>query len=852
MKVIILKEGPEIKEKDTMEDGNMENETRRISELRTLLDEYNYNYYVKNSPLISDFEFDRLLKELEVLETKHPQLFDPNSPTQRVGQDINKEFTQQQHQYPMLSLGNTYSEQELLDFDARVRKIVGDSVEYVCELKYDGTSISLTYKNGQLISAVTRGDGIIGDVVTNNVRTIRTLPLHLYGDYPAELVIRGEILMPFAVFNHLNQEKAERGEALFANPRNAAAGTLKLQNSAIVAKRHLECYLYYMPGDMTSAATHWENLELARTWGFNVPQSACLCQSMSEVWQFIQLWDEQRKSLPVPIDGIVVKVNSLEMQHQLGFTAKSPRWAIAYKYKAERVETPLLDVVYQVGRTGTVTPVAELEPVHIAGTMVKRASLHNADIIADLDLHVKDYVYVEKGGEIIPKIVGIDKGKRNPDAEPVDFIIHCPECGTLLIREEGEANFYCPNREFCPPQIAGRIEHFVSRKAMNIDGLGSEIIDLLLEQHKIANVADLYSLQEQKDQLIGMEKIIYPQSYEVTHIPLAKVIYGLELGYKGITAKVATQLAETFKTLAGFENLNVQQLTASGLTMQQATKIVSSRRMIFGERIYDRLSSIRDEEDIPLDVVLYALNIPLLSEHHCKLLATHFDYIYEISRASEKEIAEIPTFTREIAEQVVKFFAKNEKCVTKLNTLRVFRLQERSVSKLIEGINHSKGKGLAHLIYGLGIRYVGESASRNLANYFKSLAKIRHASYEELLEVEDVGEQMGKSIRTFFNEPQNNELVDRLIAYGLKTEMNEVGVVSDKLKDLTFVITGTLSQSRDHFKELILAQGGKVSESVSAKTNYLLAGEKAGSKLTKAEKLGVMILSEEDFLTRFV
>ena len=513
---------------------------------------YNYLYYVKNEPVVTDQKFDELMHELERLEAEHPEMFDPNSPTQRVGNDTTNEFVQVAHKYGMMSLANTYSEQEIRDFDERVRKgIGGDDVEYVCELKYDGTSISLRYEEGNLQVAVTRGDGVRGDDVTTNVRTIRTVPLHMQGeDYPAEFEIRGEILMPFAVFNRLNEERLEAGEALFANPRNAAAGTLKLQNSSVVAKRQLDCYLYYVPGEITLTPTHYGNLMKAREWGFNVPPYIELCHNIDEILDFIHKWDVERKNLPVPIDGIVIKVNSIRQQLQLGYTAKSPRWAVAYKFKAERVETQLLSVDYQVGRTGSITPVANLEPVHIAGTTVKRASLHNEDIIRELDLHQHDMLYVEKGGEIIPKIVGVDVEKRVADAPEIEFITRCPECGTALIRHEGEANHYCPNEDHCPPQIAGKLEHFVSRKAMDIEGMGGETIDLLLTKGFIRDIADIYTLPSRREELIGLEKILYPESYVMTSIPLGKVIYAFEIGMKNISAKNADVLAEHFGCLA--------------------------------------------------------------------------------------------------------------------------------------------------------------------------------------------------------------------------------------------------------------------------------------------------------------
>ena len=538
----------------------------RIVELRKLLEYYNYLYYVKNEPVITDQKFDELMHELERLEAEHPEMFDPNSPTQRVGNDTTNEFVQVAHKYGMMSLANTYSEQEIRDFDERVRKgIGGDDVEYVCELKYDGTSISLRYEDGNLQVAVTRGDGVKGDDVTTNVRTIRTVPLHMLGeDYPAEFEIRGEILMPFAVFNRLNEERLEAGEALFANPRNAAAGTLKLQNSSIVAKRQLDCYLYYVPGEITLTPTHYGNLMKAREWGFNIPPYIGLCHNIDEILDFIHKWDVERKNLPVPIDGIVIKVNSIRQQLQLGYTAKSPRWAVAYKFKAERVETRLLSVDYQVGRTGSITPVANLEPVHIAGTTVKRASLHNEDIIRELDLHLHDMVYVEKGGEIIPKIVGVDVEKRVADAPVIEFITHCPECGTPLIRNEGEANHYCPNEDHCPPQIAGKLEHFVSRKAMDIEGMGGETIDLLLTKGFIRDVADIYTLPSRREELIGLEKILYPESYVMTSIPLGKVIYAFEIGMKNMSAKNADVLAEHFGSLTKLAGVSKEELMAVG------------------------------------------------------------------------------------------------------------------------------------------------------------------------------------------------------------------------------------------------------------------------------------------------
>ena len=812
----------------------------RIVELRKLLEHYNYLYYVKNEPVITDQKFDELMHELERLEAEHPEMFDPNSPTQRVGNDTTNEFVQVAHKYGMMSLANTYSEQEIRDFDERVRKgIGGDDVEYVCELKYDGTSISLRYEDGNLQVAVTRGDGVKGDDVTTNVRTIRTVPLHMQGeDYPAEFEIRGEILMPFAVFNRLNEERLEAGEALFANPRNAAAGTLKLQNSSIVAKRQLDCYLYYVPGEITLTPTHYGNLMKAREWGFNVPPYIGLCHNIDEILDFIHKWDVERKNLPVPIDGIVIKVNSIRQQLQLGYTAKSPRWAVAYKFKAERVETRLLSVDYQVGRTGSITPVANLEPVHIAGTTVKRASLHNEDIIRELDLHLHDMVYVEKGGEIIPKIVGVDVEKRVADAPVIEFITHCPECGTPLIRNEGEANHYCPNEDHCPPQIAGKLEHFVSRKAMDIEGMGGETIDLLLTKGFIRDVADIYTLPSRREELIGLEKILYPESYVMTSIPLGKVIYAFEIGMKNISAKNADVLAEHFGSLTKLAGASKEELMAVGNLQfpgdreKNINKMLEYFRMPFNEPL-ERLKQAGEVDMLPLDVVIYALDIPGIDFHKAELLSVKFDYIYRLYTATLDEIAETDEMSREDAERVYRFLQGKEKFIRKMNTLSVYRLQEKSVDNLIAGIEKSKQRNLPEFINALGIRYIGETASRNLARHFKDIRKLMDATFEQLTEGEDIGDQMAGSVLRYFERTENREMMERFLQYGISGTIQGEEGESDQLAGTTFVITGTLSLPREHFKAMILKAGGKVSDSVSNKTTYLLAGENAGSKLQK-------------------
>ena len=529
------------------------NEIERIDRLREELHQHNYNYYVLNAPVISDREFDMLMKELQDLESKHPEHFDENSPSMRVGSDINKDFTQVQHKYPMLSLGNTYSEADVKDFYERVRKALNEPFEICCEMKFDGTSISLTYENGKLVRAVTRGDGVQGDDVTDNVKTIRTIPLVLKGDgYPMEFEIRGEILMPWNVFEELNREREAREEPLFANPRNAASGTLKLQNSAAVAARHLDAYLYYLLGDNLPCDGHYENLQEAARWGFKVSDITRKVQTLEEVFEFINYWDVERKNLPVATDGIVLKVNSLRQQRNLGYTAKSPRWAIAYKFQAEQALTRLHTVSYQVGRTGAITPVANLDPVQLSGTVVKRASLHNADIIQSLDLHINDMVYVEKGGEIIPKITGVDITQRQPDSQKVTFITHCPECGSPLVRYEDEAAHYCTNETACPPQIKGKIEHFISRRAMNIEGLGPETVDQFYQHGLIHNAADLYELTE--DQLIGLERMGKKSAQNIIQgieqskqVPFERVLFALGIRFVGET--VAKKLAKAMHSI---------------------------------------------------------------------------------------------------------------------------------------------------------------------------------------------------------------------------------------------------------------------------------------------------------------
>ncbi len=574
---------------------NKEEAKKRIDELSSILREHNYKYYVLSAPDISDFEFDILLKELESLEAAFPDFKLPDSPTQRVGGEPTKEFKTITHKYPMLSLSNSYSETEIKEFDARIRKIIDGEIEYTCEPKYDGVAIGITYINGLLTTAVTRGDGTQGDDVTNNVKTIKSIPLRLRGDYPAELEVRGEIFMSIEGFRWLNEEREKNGESLFANPRNSASGTLKMQDPAIVAKRPLDCFIYNSPNELDHISTHYETLKYMRSLGLKTSSQVAVCKNVEEIFEYISDWNEGRVHLDYNIDGVVIKVNNLQQQKELGYTAKSPRWAIAYKFKAERAETILLSIDYQVGRTGAVTPVANLDPVLLAGTTVKRASLHNADIIQKLDVRIRDQVYVEKGGEIIPKIVGVNLDARDAGATPVTFISNCPECGTELVRNEGEAAYYCPNEDHCPPQIKGKLEHFISRKAMNIDSLGEGKIEMLFNHHLVNNIADLYDLSY--DDLYGLEKVIIDQDKE---------------------------------------------------------KIIS-----FQKKSADNIiAGIEKSKEVPFNKVLFALGIRHVGETVAKKLALHFNNIDRLAAATHEELIEIDEIGGKIAESVINWFEK--------------------------------------------------------------------------------------------------------------------------------------------------------------------------------------------------
>ena len=605
----------------------------RIDDLSKEINIYNYQYYVLDNPTIGDYDFDMLLHELIALEKEFPTLSLPDSPTQRVGGEITKRFTSVKHKYPMLSLANTYTESELEDFDKRVKtSLYMDDIEYVCELKYDGVAISLIYENGILKQAVTRGDGVQGDDVTTNVKTIRSIPLRLQGDYPNQLEVRGEIIMPHDSFHALNEEKESLGEQKFANPRNAASGSLKLQDSAEVAKRNLDCFLYYVYTETPLHEIHYDNIMALKSWGFKISPYNAKCRNIQEIYAFINTWDDKRKTLPFDIDGVVIKVNKYSLYELLGSTAKNPRWAISYKFKAERVLTSLLNVSYQVGRTGVITPVANLEPVALAGTVVKRASLHNADFIAEMDIHVGDKVYVEKGGEIIPKIVGVEISERNTHALPIAFVTHCPACDSLLVRSEGEAAFYCPNDQHCPPQIKGKLEHFIGRKAMNIEGLGEGKIDLLYEKGLVRNVADFYRLDY--NDLLGLEKKYINE-------------------------------ADNKERLVSFREKTVENL----------------------------LTAIEQSKKIPFERVLFALGIRFVGENSAKKLVAHFKTIERLIEANFEELITVDDVGDRIAESILSYFQDTDN-LQLITDLQTFGLQFQSLetankqlSKKLENMN---------------------------------------------------------------------------------------------------------------------------------------------------------------------
>lgn len=649
---------------------------KRMSELVKLLDYHSHKYYVDNTPEISDFEFDALLRELQDLETQYPDMCDPNSPTRRVGSDLTTEFESVEHRYPMQSLSNTYSSEELGEWIDRIAKEVGDDIEFVCELKFDGTAISLTYENGALSRAVTRGDGRRGDDVTNNVRTIRSIPLRLRGDnYPEIFEIRGEIIMPYASFDRLNKERESAGETLFANPRNAAAGTLKLQSSQTVAHRGLDCSLYHLAGNNLSFAKHSDSMEAARSWGFKISPHTAICHTREEIERFITHWDTARKSLPYATDGVVIKVNSYAHQRELGSTAKAPRWAVAYKFQAERALTRLRSIDFQVGRTGAITPVANLDPVQLAGTIVKRASLHNAEQIALLDIRLGDMVYVEKGGEIIPKITGVELSQRTPDSAPFSYITHCPVCGTELVRNDGEAKHYCPNQSGCTPQIIGRIVHFVSRKAMNIDELGEQIISQLVTNNMITTSADLYALHAEQLSNLRTEymRTLGKETLEKFIEAVPNIIRGGASKLSVIQKKIVDALLNEC-VISSYDEL-------SHITIDDLTGLELPDSRIVGEKTARKIiENLKKSAEVPFHRVLFALGIPYIGETTAKYLADHFQSIDAIMTASREELCEAEEVGEKITDSIIAYFsdAQNLNIIERLRQHGLqFRAQER-------------------------------------------------------------------------------------------------------------------------------------------------------------------------------
>lgn len=753
----------------------------RIQELRKTIHAHNYNYYVKSLPTISDFEFDQLLNELNRLEKENPEYFDANSPTQRVGNDINQEFNQVEHEYAMLSLDNTYSTEELFEFDQRVRKSITDDIEYVCELKYDGASISLVYENGALTQAITRGDGQKGDDVIQNIRTIHSIPLQLDGDtIPEHFIIRGEVLLPHEGFNKMNKEREKNGEPLFANPRNAASGTLKMQNSSLVAKRPLNCFLYYLLGENLPYDNHYQNLQQAQKWGFNVPPYIQLCKNMDGVIEFIKHWTKERSNLPFDIDGIVIKLNKYQHHRLLGYTAKSPRWATAYKFKAEQELTQLLSIDYQVGRTGAITPVANLAPVKLAGTTVKRASLHNADQIELLDIRLNDFVFIEKGGDIIPKVVGVDKSKRKDDSVKVDYITHCPECGTALKRDEGEAKHFCPNEQGCPPQIKGKLIHFVSRKAMDIDSIGEGLIELFYEKELVKNVADFYKLKNYKEQLIGLEKYEIPQTYssENVKIPLDKFIYAFEIGYKGITYQVSQILVKNFKTISKLlgstsEELGkIKELKQINNSKKIINNIINFKYQLFNQELLNTLGNeINDPNGITLRTTLFCLNIPSFKEKDIELLSNKYQYLIQILNLQSDDFINLG-FNKNKIESLLEFKEKNKSLLVKLNHINKNVLQEQSVSKIIEAIEESKNRPFERVLFALGIRDIGEQIAKDITKYVKNIETIIAASNPNLLGV----------IKKEFLDilPKHTKLIKN--EYYLQSELKHAKELSDTIE----------------------------------------------------------------------
>ncbi|QAA80656.1 NAD-dependent DNA ligase LigA [Aequorivita sp. H23M31] len=803
---------------------------QQIISLRNELSEHNYNYYVLDNPTISDFEFDQKLNDLQVLEQAHPEYYDANSPTLRVGGEITKNFETVPHTYRMYSLENSYSKEDLEDWEKRIEKMVDGAVEFTCELKYDGASISLTYEDGQLKRAVTRGDGFRGDDITANVRTIRSVPLHLRGDYPPLFDIRGEIVLPFEGFAKMNAERVELGEEPYRNPRNTASGSLKLQDSAEVARRPLDCLLYNLQGERLPVKTQFESLEKARQWGFKVPEAAKLAKNLDEVLEFVNYWDIHRHELPYETDGVVVKVNSLQQQEELGYTAKSPRWAMAYKFKAEQVSTLLHQITYQVGRTGAITPVANLEPVELAGTIVKRASLHNADQIQKLDIREGDTVFVEKGGEIIPKIIGVDFTQRDPNSSPTKYITECPECGTPLVRAEGEAQHYCPNVEVCPPQIIGRIQHFTSRKAMDIEGLGKGIIEILYYNGLIQNYSDLYYLKYEK--IIGLERWLDNETAGLKYknhlqVDLKTAIFGLSYKWGNLTLKDSELLSSEIHSIKDILNYKVDNTNSYG-----------KKLLKLQYKLKNSLKSI-DLENFPSleGYVSFNLLLQLKFPEICALDLFKKDEFYNLNYIDES--LKLSNYNR------VKDF---EPFIIKLADRNRISIQDLTASNMLLAIEASKSRDFDKVLFAIGIKDVGEVGAKNLAIHFKNLNNLMNATYEDLISIRDVGNSVAINILEFFASERNLEIIERLKVAGLKFEIVEKELGSNKLEGMTFVVSGTFSIERNELKRIIEDNGGKNVSSLSKNTSFLIVGENMGpSKKLRAEKDNIKMISEKDF-----
>ncbi|MCD8440158.1 NAD-dependent DNA ligase LigA [Tenacibaculum finnmarkense] len=816
-----------------------------IQALRDELNQHNYNYYVLDNATISDYDFDIKLKELANLEAENPQYFDANSPTQRVGGEITKNFDTVTHKNRMYSLDNSYSKDDLLDWEKRLQKMLGtDAIQYTCELKYDGASINLTFENGKFIKAVTRGDGFQGDEVTANIRTIKSIPLSVSSDFVSDFEMRGEIILPLEGFHKMNQERLENDEELYKNPRNTASGSLKLQDSAAVAKRPLDCLLYQVVTDQRKYKTHFEILENARNIGFKVPKTITLANSIDAVFEFINHWDIERHNLPYETDGVVVKVNNLQQQEELGYTSKYPRWAIAYKFKAEQVSTVLHEISYQVGRTGAITPVANLEPVQLAGTVVKRASLHNADQIEKLDIRINDTVFVEKGGEIIPKIIAVDLSKRPADSEPTKYATNCPECDTELVRSEGDAKHYCPNEFGCAPQITGRIQHFISRKAMDIDGLGGETVDLLRENKLIKDYSDLYFLTE--DKIINKEKIydsddagFFIDGY--IQVRLDNVLFAL--GYGGISRFFSEKI---FNKIQDLEDVLCLEMSFDS---EKEKKIFNNFQKKLFERfdIYKKSSFYRFpkiEKHISLAEFLFL-------KYYDEKIEGLFNLEFDDLLFKSKNLNFIDELRND--EKIINNFKGFLDVITKISNRKIIGIREVSSKKIIKGIEKSKEIPFEKVLFALGIRFVGETVAKKLAKHFKSIDNLMIADLETLISVDEIGDRIAESIIEFFKLENNQIIIHKLKEVGLQFEIIENEKITEVLKNLTFVVSGTFDISRNDLKKIIEDNGGKNVSSLSKKTSYLIAGDNMGSaKKEKADKLEIKIINEDYFFNKLL